>query len=331
MKFTDYDFIWFFAIVYSLWWLLRKNYVATLWLLLGASVYFYGHHGEERIPLILSFCVVNWWVGRTIPKSARPGRALAMGVAFNLMVLCFFKYTPMLTHSAAWAMQHVGGDWKVPKHWFEEWEVPFGLSFYAFTGIAYMVDVFRKDCREENDLPRYSLYLTFFPQLMAGPILRPHDFLDQLQSGEMPDRPRDALEGAYLFGRGMFKKMVLADRIGLLIDPYFQNVGDVTTAGAWSLPYIYLYAFQILFDFSGYTDIARGLGLLFGFRWPRNFNGPYFALSIQDFWRRWHMTLSSFLRDYFVHPAWWQPQAEPVDVHAYHPSCRSDRRHVAGS
>jgi alginate O-acetyltransferase complex protein AlgI len=118
----------------------------------------------------------------------------------------------------------------------------------------------------------------------------------------MPTRPLAPAEATFLIARGFFKKLVLADSLAVAIDPFFANITHPSTAGVWSLPYIYLYALQIYFDFSGYTDIARGLGLWFGFRWPENFNWPYLATSVQDFWRRWHMTLSRFLRDYLYIP-----------------------------
>jgi D-alanyl-lipoteichoic acid acyltransferase DltB (MBOAT superfamily) len=177
-----------------------------------------------------------------------------------------------------------------------------GVSFYAFTGIAYMVDVYRGEVRAETSFWRYALFTSFFPQLVAGPILRAREFLLQLRPETMPTRPLAVGEGAFLIARGFFKKLVLADSIALAIDPFFANVSNPSTAGVWALPYVYLYALQIYFDFSGYTDIARGLGLWFGFRWPENFNWPYLATSIQDFWRRWHMTLSRFLRDYLYIP-----------------------------
>jgi D-alanyl-lipoteichoic acid acyltransferase DltB (MBOAT superfamily) len=137
---------------------------------------------------------------------------------------------------------------------------------------------------------------------MAGPILRAREFLPALQPGAMPQRSQAPLEAALLIGRGYFKKMVLADRIAVAVDPFFLHLGTPATAGVWSLPYLYLYAFQIYFDFSGYTDIARGLALLFGFRWPDNFTLPYLATSVREYWRRWHITLSRFLRDYVYVP-----------------------------
>jgi D-alanyl-lipoteichoic acid acyltransferase DltB (MBOAT superfamily) len=183
-----------------------------------------------------------------------------------------------------------------------DWTIPFGISFYTFTGIAYMVEVYRGALPPEGNLARFTLYKTFFPQLVAGPILRPGDFLIDLRTGRLPNRPQAPLEASVLLARGLFKKLVLADRIALAIDPFFSHVGDASTAGVWGLPYVWLYALQIYFDFSGYTDIARGLGLYFGFRWPENFARPYLAASVQDFWRRWHMTLSLFLRDYLYVP-----------------------------
>jgi alginate O-acetyltransferase complex protein AlgI len=188
--------------------------------------------------------------------------------------------------------------WQPPALAAANWVTPFGISFYAFTGIAYMVDVARGVTAAERSLPRYMLSAIFFPHLVAGPILRPSEFLEKLRPSCMPDQPEAILEATMLLARGFFKKLVLADRISGAIDPFFAHVGDASTAGVWSLPYVYLYALQIYFDFSAYTDIARGLGLLFGYRWPENFNLPYLATSIQDFWRRWHITLSRFLRDY---------------------------------
>src|SRR5262249_47789030 len=182
------------------------------------------------------------------------------------------------------------------------WLIPMGISFYALTGIAYMVDVYRGVVAAETSLWRYALFTSFFPHLAAGPILRPSEFLAHLGPQRMPDRPQALPEAIFFLARGFFKTLVLADNIALAIDPFFAHVADATTAGVWALPYVYLYALQIYFDFSGYTDIARGLGLLFGFRWPENFNWPYLATSVQEFWRRWHMTLSRFLRDYVYIP-----------------------------
>jgi alginate O-acetyltransferase complex protein AlgI len=295
MTFTEPAFVVFLPLVYALWLLTRRHYHAQLLVLLAASLFFYAYHAWPLVFLVLAYCVVDWLAGLWIARSRRPGVPLALGVAFNLAGLAYWKYTPLVLRTLAGAS---GWHFDLPDHW----SIPLGISFYTFTGIAYMVDVYRRSTPVETNLVRFTLYKTFFPQLVAGPILRPRDFLVWLQPDTTPDRPQAPLEATLLLARGFFKKMVLADRIALAIDPFFVHVGDGSTAGVWSLPYVYLYALQIYFDFSGYTDIARGLGLLFGFRWPENFRLPYLAGSVQDFWHRWHITLSQFLRDYLYIP-----------------------------
>ncbi len=300
MTFTELPFVYFVLVVYGLWLLCRRNYRAKLLLLLGSSLFFYGYHKWTLLYLILAYCLVDWAVGCWIARSRRPGLVLTLGLGFNLGVLAYWKYTPLLLHTLARAALAL--DLPVAAPAADSWLIPFGISFYTFTGIAYMVDVYRRTIPPETNLLRFMLYKTFFPQLVAGPILRPGDFLTDLQPGSMPDRTEAPLEASLLVARGFFKKMVLADRIALAIDPFFVHVADASTAGVWALPYVYLYALQIYFDFSGYTDIARGFGLLFGFRWPDNFRLPYLARSVQEFWHRWHITLSQFLKDYLYIP-----------------------------
>jgi D-alanyl-lipoteichoic acid acyltransferase DltB (MBOAT superfamily) len=295
MTFTEPAFWLLVFVAYALWLNLRRNYRARLVGLLLCSLIFYGAHRWQLLPLLLTYCLVDWYVARWIERSRRPRLVLWLGVAFNVGVLAYFKYTPLLQNTAA----SLG---LVSHRAVTEWEIPFGISFYAFTGIAYLVDVYRQVLPAECHLLRYSLSAVFFPHLVAGPILRPQEFLTQLAPQSLPKSRPLSMEAALLIARGLFKKLVLADRIALAIDPFLAHVNDASTQGVWSLPYIYLYAFQIYFDFSGYTDIARGLGLAFGFRWPENFNRPYLATSIQEFWARWHMTLSRFLKDYLYIP-----------------------------
>jgi len=295
MTFTEPAF-WLLAILaYILWLNFRRHYRARLTGLLLCSLVFYGAHRWQLLPLLLTYCLVDWYAARWIERSRRPRLVLWLGIAFNLGVLGYFKYTALFQNTAAClglAAHRAAMDW----------EIPFGISFYAFTGIAYLVDVYRQVVPAERQLLRYSLSAVFFPHLVAGPILRPQEFLTQLAPEALPEPRSLSMEAALLIARGLFKKLVLADRIALAIDPFLAHVTDASTQGVWSLPYIYLYAFQIYFDFSGYTDIARGLGLAFGFRWPENFDRPYLATSIQEFWARWHMTLSRFLKDYLYIP-----------------------------
>ncbi len=305
MSFTDLPFLGLLTATYVLWLCCRAHYRLCIAMLLTSSLIFYGFRQPWLLVLILSYCVVNWGVGCALARGGWRRTALAIGVAFNLLVLAYWKYTPLVLRTLA------GWDLDVPAP-AVDWVIPFGISFYAFTGIAYMVDVYRGHTPAETSFRRFALFVTFFPQLVAGPILRSRDFLTSLQPDTMPTRLQEPFEALMLLARGYFKKAVLADRIALAIDPFFAHVAGPSTEGVWALPYVYLYAFQIYFDFSGYTDIARGLGLLFGYRWPDNFNLPYLASSVQDFWRRWHMTLSLFLKDYLYIPlggsryGWWR-------------------------
>jgi D-alanyl-lipoteichoic acid acyltransferase DltB (MBOAT superfamily) len=301
MSFVDKEFVYFLLAFALIWHFTRSRYEVKIAAMLAMSLVFYGFHRWWLVLLIGAYCVADWAAALAIERAkSRRNKKLALvaGLTFNLVVLAAWKYTPLLivtTNSLT--------GWKLPgTEAIDGWFIPMGISFYGFSGIAYMVDVYRGTVKAEPSLVRFSLFTTFFPHLVAGPILRAKEFLTHLRPGELPARPEAPLEGSFLIARGFFKKLVLADSIAIAIDPFFADVSGASAAGVWSLPYIYLYALQIYFDFSGYTDIARGLGLWFGFRWPDNFNWPYLATSIQDFWRRWHMTLSRFLRDYLYIP-----------------------------
>ncbi len=296
MSFEQKPFLILFLVVFTAWWVVRRRERATVALLLSASLLFYAYNHWFLLPILVAYCVMNWLVAGRLSRSPRPRCWLTVGVGFNLLVLCYYKYTPLLLQSINDALP--GMLPQLPANAFETWSIPYGISFYAFTGIAYMVDVFRGTTPAESSFWRYSLSAAFFPHLVAGPILRPHEFLDKVRPGQLPTEPEARGEALWLIARGFFKKLVVADRIGIAIDPFFAHIDDPTTAGVWALPYIWLYALQIYFDFSAYTDMARGFGMLFGYRWPENFNRPYLATSVTEFWRRWHMTLSLFLRDY---------------------------------
>jgi alginate O-acetyltransferase complex protein AlgI len=296
VSFEQQPFLILFLIVFTAWRFVRRRERAVVTLLLSASLLFYAYNHWVLLPILLAYCVLDWYVALRIERSPRPRLWMWVGVGFNLSVLCWYKYTPLLATTFGELLPGVLPP--LPANAFEKWSIPYGISFYAFTGIAYVVDVYRKTTPPEPSLWRYSLSAAFFPHLVAGPILRPNEFLDRVRPGHLPTDPDAPGEALWLISRGFFKKLVVADRIGLVIDPFFAHVNDPTTAGIWSLPYVWLYALQIYFDFSAYTDMARGFGLLFGYRWPENFDRPYLATSITDFWRRWHITLSRFLRDY---------------------------------
>ena len=265
--------------------------------MLTGSLLFYAYNRWWTIVVILGYCFVDWRIGLLLSRVEHRQLVLTIGVTFNVALLAFWKYAPLVFAGITASIPQPAA---VPL--LDDWVIPLGISFFAFSGISYMVDVHRGGFKPEPSFWRYSLFTAFFPHLVAGPILRAGEFLVHLRPGELPARPLAEWEGTFLVARGYFKKTVLADTIAVAIDPFFANVSNSATDGVWALPYVYLYALQIYFDFSGYTDIARGLGLWFGFRWPENFNWPYLATSIQEFWRRWHMTLSRFLRDYLYIP-----------------------------
>jgi len=300
MSFEDQSFLILFAITYVLWWFVRRRESLAVGLLLAASLVFYGYKHWQLLPILLVYCILDWWIAIKMERSSFPRRWMSLGVTFNLAVLCFYKYTPLVVVSLKPLLpSNIGSI--LPSD-FTGWSIPFGISFFAFTGVAYIVDVYRRVHSAEKSLTRYTLSAVFFPHLVAGPILRPHEFLEYVRPGKLAKEPLDVSEATWLIARGFFKKLVVANRLGEAIDPFFAHVNDPMTAGAWALPYVYLYALQIYFDFSAYTDLARGIGLLFGYRWPENFNLPYHATNIAEFWRRWHITLSRFLRDYLYIP-----------------------------
>ena len=312
MLFNSPTFVLFAPIVWLVWWslgrsvLTNRRYRLLVMVMLSSSFVFYCWQGRlgsilVHFFLMLSYCVVGWAVGRSLGRTRRKA-VLVLGIVFSLGVLCFFKYADMLLRTLAGLLRLSGAAYRPS---LLDILLPIGISFYAFTMIAYIVDVYRGHARAENSFLRVALFLSFYPQLVSGPILRADDFLTHLSSKTLPTHPDSVMEATKLICRGFFKKMVLADRIALAVDPFFADVtGAWVTSGeiAWSLPFLWLYAFQIYFDFSGYTDIARGVGLMFGFRWPLNFNLPYLARNIREFWQRWHMTLSLFLRDYLYIP-----------------------------
>ncbi len=298
MSFEQKPFLMLFAAVFVWWRVVRRRERDAVALLLGASLLFYAYNHWFLLPILLAYCAVNWFVGARTERSPRPRLWVGCGVAFNLLVLGYYKYTPLLVQTVTGLLPGA----RPSQDSFENWSIPYGISFYAFTGIAYMVDVYRRTTTAEPSAWRYALSACFFPHLVAGPILRPHEFLDRVRPGRLPTEPEAPGEACGLVARGFFKKLVVADRIGVAIDPFFAHVNDPTTAGVWALPYVYLYALQIYFDFSAYTDMARGFGLAFGYRWPDNFDRPYQSASVAEFWRRWHMTLSRFLRDYLYIP-----------------------------
>ncbi|MFQ5513984.1 MAG: MBOAT family O-acyltransferase [Myxococcota bacterium] len=265
-------------------------------LLLGASLLFYALWVPAYLALLVLTIVVNYGLLRAIAARRHARAALAASVVFTLGLLGGFKYAAFLIASSLPLLRWTLG-WEPP---LPEIFLPLGISFYSFQMIALAADVKRGHTEAPPSLARYALFVGFFPQLIAGPIVRGHELLPQLEaSGETtPERTR---RGVWLVGTGLVKKVLLADfLLGPFVDIVFEQ--PRLDLAPYQLLALYSFSFQIYFDFSGYSDIARGLGLLMGFELPLNFTEPYLSRSPTEFWRRWHMTLSRWLRDYLYIP-----------------------------
>lgn len=273
---------------------------AALGWLTGCSLVFYAYWNPPYLALLIGSILFNFVFGKLVdPALRRPEHTrfllLSFGVCANLLLLGYFKYANFFVDTINQVFQ---AGWT-----FEKVLLPLAISFFTFQQIAYLVDSFRGQARGHSFLD-YTFFVSFFPQLIAGPIVHHSEILRQLREKFLLSRvPFYVVFGLSIFAIGLFKKMVLADSCGELATPFFGAVAEgqtVTTSQSWCG--VLAYTFQIYFDFSGYSDMAIGLGLLFGLRLPENFAAPYRATNIIEFWRRWHITLSRFLRDYLYIP-----------------------------
>ena len=300
MLFPTLAFAVFFTIVLVGSWALEHANARRKLFLLAASFVFYGWWDWRFVALLAGSAAVNWALGRLIAhnrESARAGMLVALGVIANLAVLGFFKYFGFFIESAGQALNMLGLERDLP---LLQVILPVGISFYTFQGISYIVDLKRGDLKAPSGFIDTMLYISFFPQLVAGPIVRAKDFLPQLTITPRLSREAIAL-GALLIVWGLFKKTVIATELAEgLVDPVFFDPGSYSALDR--LFAVYAYAVQIYCDFSAYSDIAIGCAALLGYRFARNFDQPYRASSFQDFWRRWHISLSTWLRDYLYIP-----------------------------
>lgn len=296
MLFNSATFLFFFLPTVFGGFLLLAHFglkrLAGLWLTL-ASLAFYGWWNPQYVPLLLGSMAFNYWVGGQLMRR-RNSALLLSGIAANVALLGYFKYTGFAVQTivdvtgAGWAAPHI--------------ILPLAISFFTFQQIAYLVDANDREVTEHGFL-NYCLFITFFPHLIAGPITHHREMLPQFSN---PDRFRPRWDlvavGVTLFFIGLFKKVLVADPFGTYARPVFEQArsGGVQFIEAWSGALSY--TLQIYFDFSGYTDMAIGLGLLFGISLPPNFNSPFKARNIIEFWNRWHMTLTRFLTAYIYNP-----------------------------
>jgi alginate O-acetyltransferase complex protein AlgI len=269
-----------------------------------SSVIFYAFAGHWWfiVPMLVT-TVVDYRVAIAIERARGPRRRswlLAVSLAGNLGLLAYFKYSGLMVRTVEQGLVALGLEGSPGAfRWFEV-VLPAGISFYTFQTLAYIIDVWRGQAPAERNFIRFAGFVSFFPHLVAGPITRHHQLIPQLARIARTGIGPRWREGVLLFSVGLCKKVLIADRLGNLIDPLLAPPLALDAAQAWLG--LLGYAFQIYFDFSGYSDMAIGLGRLFSIELPQNFNSPYKAASPTDFWRRWHMTLSLWLRDYLYIP-----------------------------
>lgn len=294
MLFNSQGFLLLFLpIVLGGYYVFAGNRLVREWLLIAASFFFYGYWDYRLIPLLAGSIIANWLFAKVI-RAEGSRAAFVAGIALNLGIIGVFKYADFFAGSLAWALGEVHSPWNIV--------LPLGISFFTFQQISYLADRYRGEAPEYG-FRQYALYISFFPQLIAGPIVRHNQLIPQLDASPLREGLHERLSrGATLLTIGLAKKVFIADVAARIADPLFSAAGEraLSTVDAWAG--VLAFTFQIYFDFSGYSDMAIGMALMFGLVLPVNFNAPYRATSIREFWRRWHMTLSHFLRDYLYIP-----------------------------
>ncbi|WP_029888389.1 MBOAT family O-acyltransferase [Aliarcobacter lanthieri] len=300
MLFNSYEFIFaFLPLVFIIYFYLmhKRLVVGAKAFLVFSSLFFYSWWNILYLPIILSSVLFNYVIGNILStkefnKSFSKKSVLIFGILVNLSLLGYFKYADFFIDN----FNVISGSSINLLHL----ALPLALSFVTFQQIAFLVDSY-KGYTKENDFINYSLFITFFPQLIAGPIVHHKEMMPQFASKyNFVKNYKNIALGLFIFSIGLFKKVVIADTFSIWANAGFDSATTLNLIEAWATSLSY--TFQLYFDFSGYTDMAIGLALLFNIKLPINFNSPYKALSIQDFWRRWHITLSRFLRDYIYIP-----------------------------
>ncbi len=290
----------FLALVFVLSWLLASRARARLWLLLAASYFFYAQWDFRFLGLIFASSTADWLLGNAIGHAADPRRRkqlLVLTVVMNLGVLGLFKYFDFGVAELTALLRSLGFD---PPELALRLTLPIGISFFTFESMSYVIDVYRRELPPHRSYLEYLAFVAFFPHLVAGPIVRPRDLLPQLAESPRFDAGL-ASRALLLIGLGLFKKLAIGDYLALnLVDRVFDAPLQYSALECYTA--LVAYAVQIYCDFSGYTDIAIGSAALLGVRFPRNFDAPYKAHDIVDFWRRWHISLSTWLRDYLYIP-----------------------------
>lgn len=298
MLFCSQAFLFFFVVVFLAYWASPSNRL-RIGILLVASFYFYASWNKWLALVILISTAFDYGLALGMERSQSPRirrGLLCLSLTANLGLLIYFKYVNFFLDSLREILHSLGSEVSLP---LLQVILPIGISFYTFEAINYTVDVYRRRVPAERNLAHFLLFITFFPHLVAGPIVRSRDFLPQIRRTKRWDWSRMHL-GAQFFLIGLFKKLAIADRMAAFADPVFAQPESYGSYAAWVATIAY--ALQIYCDFSGYSDMAIGCAHLLGYKLSPNFNLPYCSRNVSEFWRRWHISLSSWLRDYLFIP-----------------------------
>ncbi len=293
MVFSSPFFVYIFLPLLMLLYFMVKNSTWRRGILLVFSLFFYAWGEPVYLFLMLFSAVINYVFGILVGKGKTPAaRKLAVtgGVILNLAMLGVFKYAGFAVESINAVL---GSSIPVPAI-----VLPLGISFYTFQAMTYVIDVYRENCPPQKSFSRLLLFITFFPQLVAGPIVRYTDIEGQLEYRRVS--AKEINDGLYRFAIGMGKKVIFANTCSLAAENLFASTAGPTVLSSWAG--VLFYALQVYFDFSGYSDMAIGLGHVFGFTFPENFDYPYISKNVTEYWRRWHMTLGGWFRDYLFYP-----------------------------
>ena len=297
MVFSSITFLlYFIPIFFIVYHFLPSTKSRNIWIL-TASIFFYAWGAPKFIFILLLSTLIDFYLVRSMHRVIDSGRKkilLILSLVLNLGLLAYFKYANFFVENIQAFLEVLGGG----SFTWVSVALPIGISFYTFQTLTYSIDIYRGNAKPLERPTDYMLYIMMFPQLIAGPIVRYNHIADQIR-GRL-ENYGDKLHGFFRFSIGLAKKVLIANSIGSTIDPYFSNIEVLDTSTAWVA--IIGYTFQIYFDFSGYSDMAIGLGKMMGFRFPENFNSPYISKNITEFWRRWHMTLGDWMRDYLYIP-----------------------------
>jgi D-alanyl-lipoteichoic acid acyltransferase DltB (MBOAT superfamily) len=301
--FQTQGFLLFFAVVAITYWMVPRTWKTfRVALLVVASFHFYAAWNAGLALLVTATTIADYLLARLMDRTEGPRlrRAILIGsIGMNLGVLCYFKYRGFFINELYDSLTRLGLSPGFTRIDTLTILIPFGISFYTFEAISYAVDVYQRKIKAEKSLLHFMLFILFFPHLVAGPIVRAGDFLRQAHRVKRWNWLRVQV-GVQFFLLGVFKKLAIADRMAVFSDPVFADPGSHSTAAVWLA--LLAYTLRIYCDFSGYSDMAVGLAHLLGYRLTQNFNMPYLSANVSEFWRRWHISLSTWLRDYLFIP-----------------------------